>query len=178
MDDAINESALVIAVPEAEALVGQWRTSLDPACRRGVPAHVTLLYPFAPPSNIDEGIVQALRELFRDVEPFSFSLETTAWFGERVVYLEPRPDTAFRALTSRLRERFPHYLPYGGTVHEPTPHLTLGDGALLERLEEADEAVSIGLPLRVHSTAAWLMTGGRAPQSWTTRDTFALGRGS
>ena len=42
------ETALVIAVPEAEPLVSDWRAQHDWSAQRGVPAHITLLYPFAP----------------------------------------------------------------------------------------------------------------------------------
>jgi 2'-5' RNA ligase len=173
--DAINESAIVIPVPQAEDLVRSWRVSLDPACVRGVPAHVTLLYPFAHPSAIDDDVLEALAQLFSDVEPFAFSFNSLAWFNESVLYLEPNPDTSFREMTSRLRDRFPDFPPYGGKILDPTPHLTIGDGAPLDVLKEAGKAVSIGLPLAVHSTEAWLMTGGVAPRSWTARNTFALG---
>lgn len=178
MGDAINESAIVIPVPEAEDLVGGWRVSLDPGCVRGVPAHVTLLYPFAPPSAIDDDVLGVLAQLFSDVEPFAFSFNSVAWFNEIVLYLEPSPDKWFRDMTSRLRDRFPDFPPYGGKVLDPTPHLTIGDGAPLDQLREAGEAVAKGLPLRVRSTKAWLMTGGSAPNSWTLRSTFVLGSAS
>ena len=42
------ETALVIAVPEAEPLVSDWRAQHDWSAQRGVPAHITLLYPFVP----------------------------------------------------------------------------------------------------------------------------------
>jgi hypothetical protein len=46
-----TESALLIPVPAAEPTVQRWRERLDPACRLGVPAHVTLLYPFVAPGR-------------------------------------------------------------------------------------------------------------------------------
>lgn len=177
MDDVLHESALVVPVPEAEPLVARWRASLDPACRRGVPAHVTLLYPFVDATNIDDDTLHELEELFRDFEPFSFSINSLAWFGESVLYLEPSPDRVFRDMTQRLRTAFPQYPPYGGTIDDPTPHLTVGDGAPLERLLEAATTVSSQLPLRVSSSQVWLMIGGRAPASWTTYRRFSLGDG-
>ena len=47
---AMPETALVVEVPEAEPLVSQWRAQHDWSAQRGVPAHITILYPFAPPS--------------------------------------------------------------------------------------------------------------------------------
>ena len=43
-------SAVVVEVPEAEPLVGAWRLRFDPVAALGMPAHVTLLYPFVAPS--------------------------------------------------------------------------------------------------------------------------------
>ena len=42
------ESAPVILVPEAEAIVGRWRQRYDPSAAVGMPAHITLNYPFLP----------------------------------------------------------------------------------------------------------------------------------
>jgi hypothetical protein len=39
-------TALVILVPEAEALVKAFRERYDPSAAEGMPAHVTVLYPF------------------------------------------------------------------------------------------------------------------------------------
>jgi hypothetical protein len=42
------QSALLLPVPAAEAAVGPYRALLDPSARDGVPAHITVLYPFLP----------------------------------------------------------------------------------------------------------------------------------
>ena len=47
------ESGLVVLVPQAEALVKPFRDRYDPSAATGVPAHITLLYPFKPPDEID-----------------------------------------------------------------------------------------------------------------------------
>ena len=47
-----TDSAVVIPVPEAEAVVGPHRARLDPFAAWGVPAHVTVLAPFVPPHAI------------------------------------------------------------------------------------------------------------------------------
>ena len=64
------ESGIVLPIPEAEAAVGHLRRLHDP---QGVPAHITLLYPFAHPSRVDEA-TGALQKLFRLVPALEFSL--------------------------------------------------------------------------------------------------------
>src|ERR1700761_7063123 len=49
-----EQSALLIRVPAAEPAVGAHRARLDASARDGVPAHLTVLYPFLPPAQIDD----------------------------------------------------------------------------------------------------------------------------
>ena len=44
-----TESAVIVAVPAAEPAVRAHRQQFDRAAAWGVPAHVTVLYPFVPP---------------------------------------------------------------------------------------------------------------------------------
>ena len=44
-----GESALLVAVPAAEPAVAAHRSRLDTSAAVGVPAHITVLYPFLPP---------------------------------------------------------------------------------------------------------------------------------
>jgi hypothetical protein len=41
-----NDSAIIMPVPEVEAVVGPLRLQYDALARLGIPAHITLLYPF------------------------------------------------------------------------------------------------------------------------------------
>src|SRR4051812_32565116 len=61
------ESAILLAVPEAEPLVHEWRAKGDPSAAHGVPAHVTLLYPFLPVEAIDVGVTAELDWFFRGI---------------------------------------------------------------------------------------------------------------
>jgi len=175
MDEPVEKSALIIPVPEVESLVRTWRERLDPSCTRGIPAHITVLFPFAHPADLDDELIQSLDEYFSRMNNFDFGFTSLAWFDDRVVYLEPNPDTVFRNMTRELLNQFPQYLPYGGKYDEPTPHLTVGDGAPINLLEEAAEDISQNLPIGVNARFAWLMTGGMGPNSWTLRHEFSLG---
>ena len=59
------ESAVLLAVPEAEPLVHEWRAVGDPSAAHGVPAHVTLLYPFLPSDQLDDGVIAELAWFFK-----------------------------------------------------------------------------------------------------------------
>jgi hypothetical protein len=67
-----NESALVVLVPEADSVVSPWRRRLDPPASVGVPAHVTILYPFVSPVQLDESLFALMADLFSGFGPFDF----------------------------------------------------------------------------------------------------------
>jgi hypothetical protein len=173
---AQGETAILLAVPEAEALVHDWRAQGDPSAAHGVPAHVTLLYPFLPAERIDEGVLAELTWFFQGVDAFEFGFASVGrWEHVGVVYLAPESD-ALTELTRALARRWPETPPYDGEipVDELIPHLTIvhtDDRALRQ---SAANAVSPGLPLRaVAERAALWVCGGDG--EWSEHTTFAFG---
>ncbi|WP_285683584.1 hypothetical protein [Actinoplanes sp. NBRC 103695] len=69
------ETALIIPVPAAEPVLGAHRSRLDRAASWGVPAHVTVLYPFLPLSSIRTA---ARARLFRGFPAFTVLAEAAA----------------------------------------------------------------------------------------------------
>jgi 2'-5' RNA ligase len=169
------ESAVIVAVPEAEDVVGLHRAALDRYANWGVPAHVTLLYPFVSPPKIDDGVMGALADVLRSVPAFGITLSRIAWFGDRVVWLAPEPDEPFRMLTNALVARFPGHPPYGGGHAEVTPHLTVGQNAPIDALRAAAAAVEPQLPIEAYIRGALLIQGRHAPGSWQTVAELTLG---
>jgi 2'-5' RNA ligase len=170
-----TETALIVPVPEAEEAVGPYRASLDTAASWGVPAHVTVLYPFLPPTRIDDQVLASVGDLVAAVPRFEVTLGRVGWFGDTVVWLAPEPDGPFRALTAAVWERFPETPPYGGAHPDSTPHLTIGHDVPGPVLARAAEAVSAHLPLRAAVPSVRLMSGSPEPGSWRTVVEFPLG---
>lgn len=170
-----TESAVIVTVPAAEAAVAPHRARLDRAAGWGIPAHVTVLYPFVPPTGIDGEVVEALRAAIASVERFEASWESTGWFGDDVLWLDPRPAESFRALTSAVAAAFPDCPPYGGEFDDVVPHLTVGHGVGSERLRDAERQVLARLPIRMEVAAAALWCGTDAPASWRAVADLPLG---
>ena len=61
----------------------------------GVPAHLTVLFPFVPPAGIDEATRTTLRELLSSVTTFDFSLVATRWFADTSCGSRPTPTRRF-----------------------------------------------------------------------------------
>jgi hypothetical protein len=172
-----TQSALIVPIPAAEPAVAAWRAELDRTASWGVPAHVTVLYPFLEPQRIDEDVIAELRAITGSMTAFELTLERVEWFGDVVVWLAPDPDGPFRALTKAVWDRFPECPPYTGAHSDPIPHLTIGDGGSRARLQAAAEEVRRHLPLRTRVERLSLMAGSDAPGSWHALAEFELGSG-
>ncbi len=168
------KSAVVIEVPEVEPVVSHWRRELDPSAAVGVPAHITLLYPFVATEQLDERVFAALRSAVASTAAFDFSLAEVCWFGEEVVYLRPHPSDPFRELIDRLCRVFPECPPYGGAHQDVVAHLTVGDRAPLDRLQAASGVINGRLPIDANAHNATLLSE-QADGQWTRAARFRLG---
>ena len=137
------ESGLVVFVPEAEALVGNLRLRYDESARVGVPAHVTVLFPFMAPSHITPEVIRECAGVLAAHTTFSFVLASVGRFPA-TAYLEPKPSAPFIALTSALARAFPAFPPFRGSFAAIVPHLTVAHGNATEA-EEAAITLAAGL---------------------------------
>ncbi len=71
----MQESALFVEVEAAERLVGHWRRRYDPVAGRGVPAHITALFPFREPSTLGPLQLDALARLAGGIERHEFGIK-------------------------------------------------------------------------------------------------------
>jgi 2'-5' RNA ligase superfamily len=174
------ETALLLPVPAAEPAVSRHRARLDEAARDGVPAHITVLYPFLAPAEIREPLLASLGTLFAGFTAFEFTLDQVGWFGEDVVWLGPRDPAPFSALTSAAFTTFPCCPPYGGQHAEVIPHLTIGHAGGQQALRAAARSVRPCLPIKATATEVTLMAGPRPgtpdtpPGQWRTVAAFPL----
>lgn len=167
-----DTSALYVEVPAAEPVVGEHRLAYDPAAAAGIPAHVTILYPFLEPSGIGDDVHARLRVIVAGIEPFEVTFGRTGRFPD-VAWLAPDPVGPFRAMTDAVAAAWPDHPPYGGAFDEIVHHLTIADSAPGEVLDAVERQVAPQLPIRqrVDSLALAVRRGG----TWSVERRYALG---
>src|SRR6266851_7208029 len=172
-----SESALVVLVPEAEAVVKPFRDQYDHSAAAGMPAHITLLYPFKTPDEIDQMTLDRLRGCFACFEPVRFSLGTVQRFSNEVLYLAPEPDESFRQLTLSIWILFPETPPYGGKWPDIIPHLSVAQLANEQRLTAIAEdfAKTSQGELPIHAFASEVALIDNRSGRWKVRVMFGLG---
>lgn len=178
-ETAPTQTAVIVPVPEADPVVEEHRQRLASAAALGVPAHVTVHYPFLPPEAIDKASVAALAMAVASVGAFDCTFATTSWFELDVLWLVPDPAEPLRRLTSAVWTAFPGFPPYGGAFDGSAPHLTLAEGALGHAgdLEAVEAAVRPRLPFSQRIDHVLLIAGSQQPRSWHTMHRLDLGDG-
>lgn len=126
MSSNMPQSALGVTVPEAEPWVKDLRERYDPTAAVGVPAHITVLFPFVPPNLLTDDDLARTTDTFQRIRSFEFRLEQVDRFPESL-YLVPEPDEPFISLTEAIVREFPEYPPYGGKFPKIVPHLTVAN---------------------------------------------------
>jgi hypothetical protein len=122
----------------------------------GVPAHVTVLFPFVESGDVDE---QEVVDLVARFSAFDFELDRVEHFEDGMPWLHPSPSAPFVDLTAAVFERWPDHPPYEGAHDEPIPHVTI-------TREDVEQ-----LPIRCRATEVWLIEeqGEEPGASWATR---------
>lgn len=113
----MSRTLLALMVSEAEPLVGDLRARLDPAAKKGLGAHITLVYPFLDSEHITPAIEERLRTVAAVRQPLSFHLDAVRMFPS-TVWLAPSPVEAIASLAAALRLAFPNRR--AGTANFPT----------------------------------------------------------
>lgn len=170
------ESALVVIVAEIDDLVAPFRLEHDPSAAAGIPAHVTVLYPFKAPRYITAETIEALHKLFMNVPPFEVSFAEVGHLPG-VLYLVPEPDEPFRRMTEAVSARFPETPPYAGQFSDIIPHLTIAQTDDANRLQQITtafiQAAEGALP--VHAGVRQVVLLDNETHIWRVRHRFMLG---
>ena len=136
----------------------------------GMPPHITILFPFLAPGDVDDAVLAGLREIAADAPAFDVALRGTGRFPG-VLYLMPDRAAPFVELTRAVQARWPDHPPYGGAYGAIIPHLTVCTAEEPAGLEQQVEAL---LPVHARAEELWLMTERRGG-SWEAEERFALG---
>ena len=174
----MSHTALIVRVPQAEALVGDLRARFDACAALGVPAHIAVLFPFMAAERIDAEVLQGIRTALDGAPAFGFVLAGVARFAA-TAYLEPDPAEPFIDLTERLVRRFPDFPPFSGEFETIVPHLTAAHGdAAQADLAHAELLRRVAASGAVHSLCDAVVLLENSSGRWREMHTFALAAAS
>jgi len=168
-----GQTALVLPVPDAEPVVGPWREQFDGSAADGMPAHITVLFPFLSLERVGTDDLEALNRVCADADAVRVRFATFGSFPN-VLYLRPEPATPLIRLTSKVAERWPGAPPYEGAFDEVIPHLTVASGIDDTVADTVRSEIGRALPFQTVLREARLLAF--ATGRWTPVETFAFRR--
>lgn len=169
-------TGLVLVLEDALPALAAARRELAPElCARGIPLHLTILYPFAPAAEVDAALPRLDAVLGRHAP---LAVELTAvetWPG--AVFADAAPSPRLRALLDDVLAAFPEHPPYGGEHDEVHPHVTLavpteGDEAAVAARARALLGDALPCTARVDGVA---LVEELEPARWRVREVRPLG---
>lgn len=170
-----RQTAVVIPVPDAEPLLTAVTRHYPEAVRGGVPAHVSLLYPFVPADQLDTQVIARLSGLF-DAQPVISTTFRTIGRHDGFVCLRPDPPTMLDGVTTTIRQTWPSLTPYNGRYGDVAAHLTVAIHTSSARAAEIERTLlPTYLPVEAELREAWLVV---FDQRWSLRKRFEFGAGS
>ena len=159
-----------VGIPPALAAL---RDAGDPMAARGVPAHVTVLFPFLPAGALTAAVRATLAGLAAASPRFIARFDHVER-REHLVWLVPADQRPFLSLTAAVAATWPDFPPYGGMHDDLIAHLTLietSDDGEREAARSAAEAVG-GFDVAVDELTVIAEDGSGA---WRTRWRVPLG---
>jgi 2'-5' RNA ligase len=156
-------SAVIVRARLPAGLEGLRRASLSDAAD-GVPAHLTLLYPFVDAAGLTPVVRRSLADVARHHPPFDYALRRMASWPD-TVYVEVAPRGPFVRLQRELQAAFPAYPIYGrDSTFAFEPHITVAEGGSIVTAAVGADAAWGALPRPARAVAIEVIaTDGRDP---------------
>ena len=154
-------TVIIVPVPEAESAVDLLRRAHTSDGAEGMPAHVTLLYPFTDDSQLVAGRIAEVRRVLEPFAAFEFVLSEVRRFdnlpSESYVWLAPTPSSPFVAMVDELTRAFPEHPPFGGAFTTVVPHLTIAASTDEDLLSRVTNQIADSLPIKARAERACVM---------------------
>jgi 2'-5' RNA ligase len=165
-------TALILRValpPRLEAL----RMRCVPDAVEGLPAHVTVAYPFAQPDAIDDEVVELVAGIAARHAPWTMRLVGRRRWPD-TIYAAVDPEAPAVALQADLEAAFPTLPIYGGAIEVFVPHVTIAEGPSADDPEVDTDPGWGDLPVTRAVAGVELIVRG-ADGRWGTTRTFPMG---
>jgi 2'-5' RNA ligase len=150
---AEEPASAVIVRAHLPAGLERLRRRSVPDAPAGLPAHLTLLYPFVDPSRLDASVRVTVGAVAARHAPFDYRLVAAARWPD-TIYVAVEPTKPFVALQADLGAAFSEHPIYG----EPpgfafVPHVTVAEGDASENSRLLDDPAWSSLPRAARAVA-------------------------
>lgn len=167
-------SAVIVRARLPSGLERLRRTSI-PNATDGVPAHLTLLYPFVEPTDLDRSVRRRLAAIASHHEAFEYRLGGLGIWPD-TLYVAVQPARPFTGLQRELQAAFPDFPIYG---EDPSfvfdPHVSIAEGDAVRDAAVLRHPAWGDLPRSARATSLEVIAAG-ADRRWRLVWRLRLGR--
>jgi 2'-5' RNA ligase len=142
---------------------------------RGVPAHITLVFPFVPAAELGPVQRRRIARIVGSIAPFELHLDDVRRFPSSL-YLAPTPRVPILELIAAIVDAFPEHQPYEGAFDEVIPHLTVAAGIDERSMSSLEPMLRALLPIAVNVRAVTVLAED-AEEAWRPLWRVPLGDG-
>lgn len=170
-------SALDIQISNAGEIIEKYRKKYTSDGAKGMPPHITLLYPFLKTNEYTQQNHNILVDVISKMQPFSFRFEGVDRFPG-VLYLKVSQKEKIINIIQKIVHEFPDFLPYGGKfpINELTPHLSIAVSSSEKKLDfiEQEFINEIGIMNLDSIFVEYLSLSVRISGNWIQLSSFQL----
>ena len=171
------QSLFVVRVPEVEPYVAHLRARFDPAAKRGLAAHITVLHSSMPPDRIDQTVIERVVTAASTVAPFSYQVARVARFPA-TLYLAAEPAAPFVSLNEKLLAALPAHAPDDKRRQPFVPHISIvRRSAVDDRDVETELAKMLERHGPIHCACRGIVLLENSSNMWRPVQEFALSGG-
>ncbi len=117
------QSSIDLHFRELKKLISPWHSKLETA-QKGIPPHITLLWPWKNPP-IQSNDIETLKTILKDTKSFSVTFDKIEYFQNGTIFLACKNVEMIQKIMKKIFDAFPECKPYNGEFQNPTPHLTI-----------------------------------------------------
>lgn len=140
--DKPRECAIYLRFPDLTHLFSPWRDAIE---AKGIPPHVTLLYPWRTPP-LDVRDIEAARAAIAICSAFPITFSGIGRFPrDRTLYLKIQDTLPLYTLMQAIWGAFPDTPPYRGEFREVIPHLTIATADNDFELDQLEQEIRLRL---------------------------------
>jgi 2'-5' RNA ligase len=166
---------VIVPVPEVEPHVSRLRDLYDPAARRGLGAHITLLHTPRPVGGTDPALLAALGKLGATASAFAYTIARTGRFPS-TLFLAAEPAGPFQWLNEQLLQ-----VSSDSGARSFVPHISVVRGrAMRERAHEVEQELTLMLARQgpIHCVCSGIKLLEDSTGVWRSVRRFALTGGT
>ncbi|WP_338051295.1 2'-5' RNA ligase family protein [Pseudonocardia acidicola] len=162
----------MLPVPAADPLLTAVAAQYPDTVREGLPAHLTVLYPFVPADELDASVIEACARIVDGLAPLPVRFARCR-ARPGLIYLAPEPPDQVQRLLEAVWARWPDIPPYGGKYADASAHVSIALGP-----QEADRDAIVRLVeplLPIKSRLAELQVAVLGEGGWAIRSRLPFG---